>query len=130
MLMLDDEILAVVTAFKKGEQIQFFDTENSEWVDCIGHPAWDFNDTLFRVKPKPKLRPYESAEEFLAAQKEHGPYFFCIYDNVYDLPISVLGKSKQVWLIGDEDGKYIALDFDELQIDYKWQDGTPCGIVD
>lgn len=91
-------------------------------MDCE-YPTWDWFSNSYRVKPeepKKKVLPYESAEEFLAAQKEHGPY------------LSIKGITRLYYpLYIDDTGievtnKGIIL-MNELINYMTWQDGHICG---
>ena len=68
-----DEMIEVMQAYKNGEQIEFCYTDEviKVWEDT-GKPLWNWGDTDYRVKPKPKYVPFETAEDFLEAQNLHG----------------------------------------------------------
>lgn len=55
MSMTIDEMIAVLQAAKRGEQIQCFDKDHPEqgWRDLVA-ANWDFYRADFRVKPKPR----------------------------------------------------------------------------
>lgn len=86
-----------------------------------------------RIKTEPKYRPYKSAEEFLEAQKEHGPYINydkSCHKSSYFFPDRVF-PNKIVW-IHLQNGVNEKT-FEELissSYGYIWQDGTPCGILE
>lgn len=77
------------------------------------------------IKPElPKYVPYGSAEEFLEAQKEHGPYLYRSETKLaYYMPTMI-----------DNNGIYIHTvyyynycSYNDLVNKFCWQDGTPCG---
>lgn len=48
--MTPDEMISVIRAFKEGKVIQYTNSEGY-WVDCTATPVWNFNQSLYRVKP-------------------------------------------------------------------------------
>jgi len=55
------ERIAVMQAYVDGKEIEFWDDEDPVW--CLtSSPAWD-PSLKYRIKPTPKYRPFESAEE-------------------------------------------------------------------
>lgn len=113
------EQIRVMQAYLDGKEIQYRTHSNEIWYDAE-NPAWDWSNHEYRIKPENKLVPYDCANEFLEAMKEHGPY---IKDNngVFKLPL-VVGKATVV--VGEDLPTY-----GELAKNYWWQDGSPCGIM-
>lgn len=65
------EIIEVMQAYEKGEQIQVKNiADNTKWEE-IEFSGWNWIYYDYRVKPKPKYVPFDTAEEFLAAQRKH-----------------------------------------------------------
>ena len=62
------EMIEVMQAYESGEQIECFNDE--QWKD-VNNPIWDWLHNDYRVKQK-KYVPFDTAEEFLAAQRKHG----------------------------------------------------------
>lgn len=108
----------VLKAYSEGKELEYLTMDN-EWVPKRGS-NFDANPFNYRIKPEPKYRPYKSAEEFLKAQKEHGPYIK-ISDDYY-LPDMLLEKG--ICGAGEVET------WDKVINKYKWQDGTPCGILE
>ena len=50
--MNTDEMIAVMQAYTKGEEIEVSVKGADDWSD-IKHPLWDWNSFEYRVKPKP-----------------------------------------------------------------------------
>lgn len=93
------------------------------WVIYKGQSI-DENFYEYRIKPEPKLRPYANAEEFLQAQKEHGPYI--LYDKFgYNIITQI--NQDSIWINPYQYHQKIS--FGKL-VNYKWQDGSPCGILE
>lgn len=76
-----------------------------------------------RIKPEPKYRPYKNTEEFLNASKKHGPYL-CIAEQCY-FPDTIFSNG----ISFAKTSEYFET-FDQVFKKYKWQDGTPCGIME
>ena len=121
------EIIEVMKAYDMGEKIQCFNDE--QWKD-VNYPVWDWLHNDYRVKPK-KYVPFDTAEEFLEAQREHGDGLISIDDNgvvkAHDISISPDGSvyehGENQWTSTCE---YIG-DLKDLFEDFKFADGTPCG---
>lgn len=115
------EKIAVMQAYEDGKTIQ--QDYHGEWVD-IDVPEWNWATSDYRVMPEPKLRPYKDAAEFLQAQKEHGLYIE-IEQGMYIIPLNISTENRSVLVAYGKS----PLTFSEL-VDKKWQDGTPCGIIE
>ena len=124
------EMIEVMQAYERGEQIEAF--YNGVWED-IYIPEWSWGLRDYRVKPKPNKMyvPFDTAEEFLEAQREHGDGLIGIDDNgvvkAHDISISPDGSvyehGENQWTSTCE---YIG-DLKDLFEDFKMADGTPCG---
>ena len=121
------EMIEVMQAYERGEQIQVLDI-NGIWEDKE-YPYWNWTQCDYRVKPKTKYVPFDTAEEFLAAQRKHGFDVISINDGgalkAHDISVSLDGS---VYDHTDDGGvDYIGKLEDLLLEDYKFADGTPCG---
>lgn len=123
------EMIAIMAAYDAGKTIQEGAPGNKiypGWID-VKQPSWNWKDRDYRVKPESRYRPYENAQEFLAAQKLHGPMIFdpqC--DNYHSVNV-VYNNSISIHL------DFVPLISDNIQFDlllnsYNWQDGSKCGI--
>lgn len=123
----------VLKAYSEGKSI-----ERHIWVNlsCGESEEWQKIDNLtpdiishytLRIKPEPKYRPYKNAEEFLKAQKEHGPYIntesFETLE-IYTIPYSI-NNLRVYWKAG-----YLLYSDWERLSHCTWQDGTPCAILE
>lgn len=58
------EMIEVMQAYERGEQIQFLEYGGVKWEDCVGEPYWNWGKYDYRVKPIPmcwramKGKPY------------------------------------------------------------------------
>ena len=121
------EMIEVMQAYDRGEQIEA--GYNGVWVD-IDMPEWSWGLRDYRVKPNKKYVPFDTAEEFLAAQMAHGgdALITITEDGVlkkHDISVSLDGSVYDHTDDGDVD--YIGNFEDLLFEDYKFADGTPCG---
>lgn len=128
-----NEQIAILQAYKEGKTIQVHQGETKDgkplWIHCANKcydeneiACFNFQEQTYRVKPGSNLRPYKSAEEFLKAQKEHGPWI--------DETPAQLGSEYccPIWLTNKSVGfTHRTYSFSEI-IKFTWQDGTPCGI--
>lgn len=124
----------VLKAYSENKTIQY------KYISKVNTPTkwWDLGDKQLletyltseyklRIKPKPKLRPYANAEEFLKAQKEHGPYISTeSFPGIgeYTIPYTVY-YSGVYWKAGYD----VHSNWEELA-NCTWQNGTPCGIIE
>ena len=119
------EMIEVMQAYESGEQIEA--GYNGVWVD-IDMPEWSWGLRDYRVKQK-KYVPFDTAEEFFAAQMAHGgDALITIEDGVlkkHDISVSLDGSVYDH--IDDGSVDYIGYFEDLLLEDYKFADGTPCG---
>ena len=119
------EMIEVMQAYDRGEQIECFDTR--KWKD-VKNPVWDWLHNNYRVKQK-KYVPFDTAEEFLAAQRKHGGDGLISIEDVgikkHDISVSLDGSVYDHTDDGDVD--YIGNFEDLLLEDYKFADGTQCG---
>lgn len=129
--MTDDQIIEVVKAHKEGKVIQWCNADKNDWADyqvCSFKDSglnFDFMHYDYRIKSEPKLRPYRDAKEFLAAQKEHGPYLIdTAFGEHYYMPTEI--SNTKIWFY---EGTHLYT-YSAVMSSLKWQDGTPCGIID
>ena len=132
------EMIEVMKAYERGEQIEFcYNDENIKvWENTDGEPLWNWGDTDYRVKPKPKYVPFDTAEEFFEAQRKHGYRLIGIDDGIITDDISPKAHDISITLDGhvflhiegnwNHDCSYLGV-LEDLFEDYKFIDGTPCG---
>ena len=97
----------------------------NEWTEMKEIEFW--NNTEYRVKPKPKYRPFKDAEECWQEMQKHKPFGWlkgdkCFYNivSVSNIDVSMANVS----------GDIITLDFSEVMEDNTFADGTPFGILE
>lgn len=116
------EMIEVMQAYDRGEQIEVKAlNETDGWVE-IKDPWWDWHNLDYRVKPKTKYIPFDTAEEFLAAQRVHGNVSIC--SGRKQAYINACGRV--VIILDEKIYSYLTLD-DLFSYEYKFSDGTPFG---
>ena len=123
------EMIDVMQAYERGEQIQILDIDGI-WKDKE-YPYWNWVNCDYRVKPKNSYVPFDTAEEFLAAQREHGGGLICIDDGrvfrghdvsiTLDNHVFLHERSKSSEVINFFGNLYDLFEY------FKMADGTPCG---
>jgi len=121
-----DYMIAVMKAAKEGKKIEGRHY-GGDWWEVKHEPLWNWRDIDYRIKPEEQPEecdiyvPYESAEEFLQGQKEHGPLIYRRHEHFYCNISSV----SQNGIIFTSDAKFYS--FSNIHKFFTWQDGTPCG---
>ena len=118
------EMIEVMQAYERGEQIEC----KKLWVESdlfwreVENPSWNWYGYDYRIKTKPKYVPFDTAEEFLAAQRVHGNVSIC--SGRKQAYINACGRV--VIILDEKIYSYLTLD-DLFSYEYKFSDGTPCG---
>lgn len=122
------EMIEVMQAFERGEQIEVKDLNGTYgWVNTKD-PLWDWSEFDYRVKPNTKKTyvPFDTPEEFLAAQREHVETVRCkIDDELYHVYINNRSETILVNHYG-RTGSVIT-NIVNMFDKYEFADGTPCG---
>ena len=63
--------LPIITAFAEGKNTQFYN--GHEWVD-LEEPDFRCSPDAYRIKPKPKYRPFKNQEECWQEMQKHQPF--------------------------------------------------------
>lgn len=118
--MTTREMTDIMLAFANGEVIESKLKYDSVWTKNSS-PTWNWSEVDYRVKPKPEVRPYKDAQEFLDAQERHGSYV-TNKGLAYFLPVVVLPTQVKL--------NEFMVAYEELSREYWWQDGAPCGVME
>ena len=117
-------MIEVMQAYESGEQIEFMGCSR-KWKDTTD-PIWDWVRYDYRIKPKPKYVPFDTPEEFLAAQRKHGETVRCkIDDELYHVYVNNSSETILVSHYGHTGS--IITNIVNLFGKYEFSDGTPCG---
>ena len=120
------EMIEVMQACERGEQIEFCYTDEviKVWQDTNGKPLWNWGDTDYRVKPKPKYVPFETAEEFITAQRKKGRF---IIDKKSGTKYNIfINASNIVYLTNIYSFSFFGT-LQKIFDEFTFTDGTPCG---
>ena len=126
------EMIEVMQAYLRGEKIEYR-YGNTDWLECRV-PIWNWNSIEYRVKPRQKTRtktktkflPFETVDEFLAAQREHGAIIKMIYDDRL-LSAFVRHDGSVLFVLPKSICEKLLINVDNLFGKYEFADGTPCG---
>ena len=69
------ECIKVMQAYTNGEIIEEkrLSFDSTEWVESID-PTWQWYKLDYRIKPRPKYRPFKNAEECWEEMLKHQPF--------------------------------------------------------
>ena len=116
------EMIEVMQAYDRGEQIQLLDRLGN-WVD-IDMPEWSWGLRDYRVKPKKKYVPFETAEEFITAQRKKGRF---IIDKKSGTKYNIfINASNIVYLTNIYSFSFFGT-LQKIFDEFTFTDGTPCG---
>ena len=126
------EMIEVMQAYLRRKKIEYR-YGNTDWLECRV-PIWNWNSIEYRVKPKQKTRsktktkflPFETVDEFLAAQREHGDIIKMIDDDRL-LSAFVRHDGSVLFVLPKSICKKLLINVDNLFGKYEFADGTPCG---
>lgn len=101
------------------------------WKDIEEDNVGSSGTGRYRIRPP---RPYKNAEEFLEAQKKHGPYVKYREDSLnyyYVSVIRVYPESVDLGIFRGHSANNVRKITYEMFLETKyfiWQDGTVCGV--
>ena len=120
------ELLPIIQAFSEGKKIECSVKGEDAWSDTF-YPTWiDSRD--YRIKPEPKYRPFNDAEECWEEMQKHQPFGW------------IIGKSNHIRRIIESTGSMFTCNGNNVLIGSAWKsfaymfeqytfaDGTPCGV--
>lgn len=118
------ERIKVMQAFVDGKQIQYKESDG-KWKD-VKDPMW-FSVNEYRIKPKPKYRPFANAEECWQEMQKHEPFGW-VKDKERGYKVTITRVND------DENTGFMAINgksewtLEGLMDYYTFADGTPFGI--
>lgn len=126
------EMIEVMQAYLRGEEIEYR-CGYKDWLECR-IPIWDWNNLDYRAKPKTKTKkkaktkylPFETVDEFLVAQREHGAIVKMIDDDRL-LSAFVRHDGSVLFVLPKSICEKLLINVDDLFGKYEFADGTPCG---
>ena len=115
------KLLPIIQAFAEGKTILV--QEDMDWRYLGDDAGFNLNPLRYRIKPEPKYRPFNNAEECWQEMQKHESFGWVKHktDNVYSFICKV-----------EKDRCYFAVNvywaFDTIFEKYAFADGTPFGI--
>lgn len=126
-------LFPILEAIKEGKTIQWRDT--GIWRDIDGDNEGFCLDTmtrrtdLYRIKPESKYRPFRNADECWNEMKKHQPFGWVESSKTgakYEIQCLKRGGGGKIYSYDD----IFFSNFEEFFEDYKFDDGTPFGILE
>lgn len=124
--ILLDELSNIISAYKEGKALQFY-TSYGELKDVSAEEfdieKWYKKPKKFRIKPKPKYRPFKDAEECWAEMLNHQPFGWTKDRNGSKFVIENVDSGGFVEVYDDG-----TCSFKEVFENRTFADGTPFGV--
>lgn len=118
------ELLPIIQAFAEGKTIEFRNKSFKEWSE-IENPSFDPTITNYRIKPEPKYRPFNDAEECWQEMQKHQPFGWIKgkEGEHHSLITSIIADEEEVYINGIS-----GFVLDEIMEHYTFADGLPFGV--
>lgn len=113
------KLIPIIQAFADGKTIEFF--KQGEWYE-LNDPDFMWSAYKYRIKPKPKYRPFKTKEECWTEMHKHPDFGWVLKSGVY---LHILSLYKDALYIQEEND---AIYFDNAFNELTFTDGTPFGI--
>ena len=111
------------SALAKGKSVQVQGIDGS-WVDVdIDKLNYFIETPIFRIKPEPKYRPFESQEECWNEMLKHQPFGWLRSKRIKDIYQLITIRNHEIRIFAD-----LPLRFSRAYREYEFLDGTPFGI--
>lgn len=121
------ELLPIIKAFSEGKTIEYRSKGfNEDWKKVTQIPELSFKSFDYRIKPKPRYRPFANAEECWQEMQRHQPFgvvkdkYFANYQTHRALTCLT---TKGCYFRGYED-----VAFESSFKNLLFADGTPFGV--
>lgn len=120
------DLLPIIQAFVEGKTIEFRERGCTLWTESVS-PIFNFANFVYRIKPEPKYRPFNDAEECWQEMKKHEPFGWVKDKEVGDYEIITRVNDKEnLGFMSINSQKDWTLE--GLMDFYTFADGTPFGI--
>ena len=111
------------SALAKGKSVQVQGIDGS-WVDVdIDKLNYFIETPIFRIKPEPKYRPFESQEECWNEMLKHKPLGWLRSKRIKDIYQLITIRNHEIRIFAD-----LPLRFSRAYREYEFLDGSPFGI--
>ena len=115
-------MIPFMQAYAEGKTIQFRAHINDEWEDIKELGLNGFTGE-YRIKPKPKYRPFKSQEECWNEMLKHKPLGWLRSKRIKDIYLLITIRNHEIRIFDD-----LPLHFSKAYRKYEFQDGSPFGI--
>ena len=122
------QLLPVIRAFAEGEIIECRTKPETisagipnEWTEIKEIGFW--NGIEYRIKIKPKYRPFANAEECLAEMQKHQLFGWVENQGLYRNIANIMSCSIT---FADNEARYV--NYEQVFKNYTFADGTPFGV--
>lgn len=120
------ELLPIIKAFSEGKTIEYRSKGfNEDWKKVTQIPELSFKSFDYRIKPKPRYRPFANAEECWQEMQKHQPFGWIKRNGYW---YNIISTDITNVKIIDTRGAIVTLRFDDLLSHYSFADGTPFGV--
>ena len=72
------ELLPIIQAYSEGKTIEYL--IDDKWIE-LKDPAFNYNASVYRVKPEQMYRPFQNVEECWEEMKKHEPFGWLTNDS-------------------------------------------------
>ena len=120
------DLLPIIHAFAEGKTIQYQNTDKN-WVD-IESPSFNYEPSLYRIKPESKYRPFKNTDECWEEMHKHSDFGW-VYEKANSKYHNIIGISNNIYgdieIIGSV---CFTTSFERMFMDFQFIDGSPFGI--
>ena len=117
-------VMNIIQAFADGKTIQAIDPYDDEWCNQTKLNFEALFDGEYRIKPEPKYRPFNSAEECWQEMLKHQPFWWVKLKDTESGYYMLKGIASQV-VIGFNETPF---SYKKVFEDYTFSDGTHFGV--
>lgn len=117
------DFLPIITAFAEGKTIEVMNT-SGHW-DEINIPNFDVDPKKYRIKPKPKYRPFRNVEECWQEMQKHQPFGWLKMKSTESVYCTLTRISNGMAAVGINK---VSFYYTMLYDNYTFADGAPFGV--
>ena len=116
----------VMLGYANGNVIEWSRKDRDDWM-VTDDPIFDWICNDYRIRYKPKYRPFNSTEECWKEMKKHSPFGW-IKEKNSNFKMCILSLDNDGVLVGDyEDGK-VFISYEAIFKHHTFVDDSPIGI--
>ena len=120
------EMLPIIKAFAEGKNIEYRSKGfNEDWKKVTQIPELSFKSFEYSIKPEPKYRPFENAEECWREMMKHQPFGWITSQGAF---FYIIYTENKLFGYGSACGTILHIEFNDVLKRFTFADGTPFGI--